>query len=151
MAYDRSGTNEGDVTEALINRVRRALLDRLATEHYVVNAAGSEAQRGDAVVVLDGPNVRVRVVQDRGQLFAGLTDADGEAPWVDISFVRQLLAGADEPLSISSGEPFSVELADFLSGAADQLAELFAAENREDTSSRLRRLKRASARKRFGG
>lgn len=58
---------------------------------------------GNAVVVLAGDGIRVRVTRDRSQLFVDLSPAD-RADWVDEQVVLQLVGGVSAVHRLAEGE-----------------------------------------------
>lgn len=105
---------------------------------------------GNAVVVLAGDGLRVRVTRDRGQLLVDLSPAD-RYDWVDDQIVLQFVGGEAEAASITDGElrslgPSAAAIRRHLS----QIRAAFQPSEWPRTRAELTELQRQRARRHFG-
>ena len=106
----------------------------------------STSNGGDAVLVVESAVLRLRFVQDRSQLFLDLQSSSGwPKDWFSVDLVRRLYLGQREYSAV-----LDESYAEFL---RDHLADLelrFAPDRQAETYAELEKLKKLSAKERFG-
>ena len=101
---------------------------------------------GNALLVLEHEDLRLKFVKDRGQLFLDFqpTSSKRKKDWFSIDIVKQLVTGNIEPSAEMDGEK-----AKFLKNNLDEIKRLFSPDNLEDTIKKLRDLERQRAKRLF--
>ena len=112
--------------------------------------AGSEVATsfgGDALLLVESEQVRLRFVSDRAQLFLDLqpASADGNDEWYSIDLVRRLLLGHREGSAVLDSS-----YADFLNQHLDEIEARFVGERWPETRAELKTLKVRRAKELFG-
>ncbi len=118
----------------------------LPNQFRFVESDSSESL-GNAFLVLEHKDLRLKFIKDRGQLFLDFqpTSSNRKKDWFSIDIVKQLVTGNIEP----SAE-MDIEKAKFLKSNLDEIKRLFSTTNLEDTLKKLRELERARAKRLFG-
>ena len=97
---------------------------------------------GNALLVLEHENLRLRFVKDRDQIFLDFKPANkkGEKYWFSIDIVKQLVTGR-----IEDSAELDSEKAVFLKTNIDEIEQLFSTTKTEDTIKKLKDLERDRA------
>lgn len=108
--------------------------------------SGSSESFGNAFLVLEHEDLRLRFVKDRGQIFLDFqpTSKKQKGEWFSIDIVKQMVTGEIEP----SAEMDSKK-AKFLKTNLDEIEQLFSTVNMESTIKKLKELERARAKRLF--
>jgi hypothetical protein len=116
----------------------------------IVEERKSEAF-GDALVVLQSGDFRLRIVRDRSQIFADFGSAAEPETWFDSTIVMQALGLTTQPL-FGGTDPQSVlpSLAAFLKSFWSELMAMFDLRHFAATKAQLTELQDARATKRWG-
>ena len=111
-----------------------------------VDSGTSTSFGGDAFLVLASDAMRIRLVNDRGQLFADFQGAgqDGDLDWYSIDVVRRLITG-EQPATAELSPDYAV----FLERHLDEIERRFAEEG-PSTVKALKELEKARAKELFG-
>lgn len=116
-------------------------------EFRFVDSMVSSSFGGDAYVVLQSSDVRIRFVKDRGQFFLDLQSVGDprKDKWYSFDLIRQLLIGGNEQ------RPFmEAANAEFLKSNIDEILDAFSSTSMPSTANRLRQLEKARAKRLFG-
>jgi hypothetical protein len=111
-----------------------------------VDSGTSTSFGGDAFLTLASDALRIRLISDRGQLFADFQGADngGSLDWYSIDVVRRLITG-ERPATAE----LSADYADFLERHLDEIERRFSKEG-PSTVRALKELEKARAKELFG-
>ncbi|MEJ2249122.1 MAG: hypothetical protein P8Y97_05605 [Candidatus Lokiarchaeota archaeon] len=103
-----------------------------------VNSMSSESF-GNAFLILEHENLRLRFIKDRDQLFLDFqsTTKNRKNEWFSIDIVKQLITDKIEPSSEMDSEK-----AEFLRTNLDEIQRLFSPTNIENTFKKLKELER---------
>lgn len=112
--------------------------------------AGSEVATsfgGDALLLVESQELRLRFVRDRAQLFLDIQPASLGASddWYSIDLVRRLFLGQPEDSAV-----LDPSYAEFLGESLDEVEARFAGERWRETRAALKKLKAKRARELFG-
>lgn len=109
--------------------------------------SGSSESFGNAFLVLEHKDLRLKFIKDRGQLFLDFqpTSSNRKMDWFSIDIVKQLVTGNIEPSS-----EMDTDKAKFLKSNLDEIQRLFSTANLKGTLKKLRELERARAKRLFG-
>jgi hypothetical protein len=102
---------------------------------------------GNAFMVLEHKDLRLKFIKDRGQLFLDFqpTSSTRKLDWFSIDIVMQLVTGNIEPSS-----QMDAAKAKFLKSNLDEIQRRFSKANLEGTLKKLRELERQRAKRLFG-
>lgn len=94
---------------------------------------------GNAFLILEHENLRLRFIKDRDQLFLDFqsTTKNRKNEWFSIDIVKQLITDKIEPSSEMDSEK-----AEFLRTNLDEIQRLFSPTNIENTFKKLKELER---------
>jgi len=108
--------------------------------------SGSSESFGNAFLVLEHKELRLRFVKDRGQIFLDFqpTSKNRKGEWFSIDIVKQMVTG-----EIETSAEMDSEKRKFLKTNLDKIEQLFSSANREGTIKKLKELERARAKRLF--
>jgi hypothetical protein len=104
---------------------------------------------GDALLVLANPEIRLRLVRDRGQLFVDVAAPGTADDWWDLPLVLEL-AGDPLPRDLGGVLPSPAEALAVIERHYARIVALFSPEQRPHTLPRLAALRRRRAESRLG-
>ncbi|MFX0023527.1 MAG: hypothetical protein ACFE9S_14470 [Candidatus Hermodarchaeota archaeon] len=112
----------------------------------IVDSDSSESF-GNAFLVLEHKNLRLKFIKDKGQLFLDFQpmSSNRKKDWFSIDIVMQLVTG-----NIESSSEMDTDKAKFIKSNLDEIQRLFSSPNLEVTIKKLRELERARAKRLFG-
>lgn len=110
-----------------------------------VGSEETEHDGGDAWLVVESDELRLRFVRDRGQLFLDLQPQAPAAEWFSVDLVRRLCLGRPERSAV-----LDEGYADFLREQLPDLLTRFAPDRWPGTREELVELKRVRSREMFG-
>jgi hypothetical protein len=131
------------VKRAFDELIRRNMLSVVEDRHYLLGF-------GNAVVVLAGANIRVKLVRDRGDIWADATSVHTPDDWAPLERVLKAAGVIGIP---EEGLLSVVEAASLVERHFEVLDEALGHSGIEETKKRLAELtliKKAEARRRFG-
>ncbi len=112
----------------------------------IVDSEVSTANGGDALMVVESAALRMRLIQDRGQLFLDLEPLMvGKSEWYSIDLVRRLFLGRREESAVLDGS-----YAEFVRDYLGEIEERFGPKVWDSTREDLRKLKIQRSKEMFG-
>ena len=112
----------------------------------IVGSETSTSFASDALLLVEGEHLRLRFVNDRGQLFLDLQPSSpgSSTDWYSIDLLRRLMSGRPEASAV-----LDESYADFLRENFDAVSDLFS-DRWSTTQAELRELKAKRAKEMFG-
>lgn len=113
----------------------------------IVDSEVTTSFGGDAFLIVESQQLRLRFVSDRAQLFLDLQPPNPDKPddWYSIDLVRRLFLGQREESAV-----LDAAFANFLRENLQAVEERFSVENWSTTRDQLRKLKVKRAKEMFG-
>lgn len=138
-------------SKSLLKLVNTKLMPQLASLNYRVVEHEEGESFDNAIVVVDGPGFRMRIIRERGQLFVDFGSHAEPASWFDSSVVMGLLALRDgDGWHSTKAGVVLLELAAFVLANEARLVGLFGSSRFAETKERLRAVREQQSVERWG-
>lgn len=128
-----------------------AALEASGAAAFVIRQAEVIDSFDNACVTIDGPNVEVRIVRERGRVYTEIAPRHATHETHDATLVEELLDGSPDTSFLGEERGVMIDrFARFLTAHERQIRDAFAQDVYPETRRRLEELRHASARRRFG-